>query len=736
MGNEYRVIAIIQVYNELKKGNLERFFKYNSGVFDKIIVYDDGSTDGSFEYSLKHTPYIIKSPTNNFENELNHKSTLLEYAKRFSPDFVFWIDADEVVAAPQRERVQEACRFCIENGFDGLRIQRRNLWRSETHERIDTEYDQSWPVSVWRIKPGVSFQNIQRGLHQESIPRGIEKIARYDQLYFIHYGFSDIKNIISKYITYREVGQRGYHLRRLVDETQLTTVRMSQSDFPQGLWVNEDAPVKMEYHEYAQLIIEAEKKESFRFSIASLIYKSVSWLEFVYRQAMIFTDLKDNELYFVANDADKAVLNYLKLNRIKHYVHDNTDEQKKEWYINNVYRAWNAAAEKAKGDFVVFINSDMAFSPKWLESLFLAYDGHNCVTSRLVESAKLRSGIYGIEKNLGRLIPEYNEPSFQAFAASVRRNEVYDSGLYMPLLIKKTDFESINGYPEGNIVIGSDIWTPKIATKTDHLMPGDQAFMLKLAEKGIKHQTSFDSIVYHFQCGEMDDLGKNEDIKVWRNIRYLGKTHIHGEQKNYNKILSKLDNVTPVEFKTKTTWDLLKEKVNRQLNPTEPIPVEVVLAPLTEIEKLPPVQNRNYIFVCDDDELWPDQEKNIYDLALKDRKDFTIVISSVRNMSKFLFCEPRIVDFKQSDSELVSEFEGMFTSQMDRLTAKMFQAQFEESLGVAQTKIDILKGGATEMVKTIVEPFVKHQLKKTYRAAKSLLPGRIKQTIKTILGRA
>lgn len=736
MGKKYKVIAIVQIYNELKKGNLERFFRFNSNIFDKIMIYDDGSTDGSFEYAKKYTPYIIKSPSNDFENEVQHKSVLLEHAKRFSPDFIFWIDADEVVSFPQYEGIQDACQWCETNGYDGLRIRQLNLWRSNTYERIDTEYSQAWPTRLWRMNPDVNFQNVKKGLHQESIPSGITKITRYDKLSLIHYGFSDIKNIVSKYITYKNAGQRGYHLRRLIDESALDTNQLPKQIIPEGLWVEESKPNKMNYESYYRVVMDEESTQKLRFSIVSLIYKSVSWLEFVYRQVMIFSDLKGSEFFFVANDADRAVIDYLKANRIRFYTHENTEEQKKEWYINNVYRAWNTAGSKCKGDFVVFINSDMAFTPNWLENLFLAYDGRNCITSRLVESAKLKSGTYGIEKNFGRLINEFNENAFQAFANLVSKKELKDSGLYMPLLIKKSDFEIINGYPEGNIVIGSDIWNPKIAEKTDHLMPGDQVFMLKLAEKGIKHQTSFDSIVYHFQCGEMDDLGMNDNIRVWRKVQILGNEHVKGKQKTYDKIVSKLRNVTPVDFTPKTTWQLLNEKTQNQINPTAPLPVEVVLAPLTEIEKLPPVENRKYIFISEDDELWKEQEKNIYDLALKDRKDFLVIISSIQNMYKFMFCEPKVIDFNKNDQDILAEFEAMFVEQLDVLTSKMFQSRYEENLGVAQTKSEIQKAGRAEAIKTIVIPLFRRIAGKGFRVMKMLLPVRIKQTIKMMLGRA
>ena len=50
---EYKVVCIVQIYNEIERGNLYRFFKYVSPVVDEIVVYDDCSTDGSFEYAKK-----------------------------------------------------------------------------------------------------------------------------------------------------------------------------------------------------------------------------------------------------------------------------------------------------------------------------------------------------------------------------------------------------------------------------------------------------------------------------------------------------------------------------------------------------------------------------------------------------------------------------------------------------------------------------------------------------------
>jgi hypothetical protein len=120
-------------------------------------------------------------------------------------------------------------------------------------------------------------------------------------------------------------------------------------------------------------------------SIACLIYKSTRWLDFVYEQVKKHTNLEENEFYFVANDACEEVLTHLKTHDIPHYIHNNTEEQRKEWYINNVYRAWNTAGRMAKGEYIVFINSDMGFSPRWLETWHESITDDLCVCSRMVE---------------------------------------------------------------------------------------------------------------------------------------------------------------------------------------------------------------------------------------------------------------------------------------------------------------------------------------------------------------
>lgn len=243
-------------------------------------------------------------------------------------------------------------------------------------------------------------------------------------------------------------------------------------------------------------------------SIACLIYKSPRWLQFVYDQVRKYTNLENNEFYFVANDANDAVLTYLKDQNIPHYIHNNTEEQRKEWYINNVYRAWNTAIKAAKGEYIVLINSDMAFTPGWLDRLQETMQDDRMVCSRLVERGVLSSGRYGIEKNFGNVPGDYQEDAFLKYVDEIKEYTLNPSGLYMPCLLKKEHAEQVNYYPEGNIFAGSNLFAPEIPKQRPQgipIIPGDVVFVEKLKSIGVHHWTNFASIVYHFQEGEMRD---------------------------------------------------------------------------------------------------------------------------------------------------------------------------------------------------------------------------------------
>lgn len=453
----HKIIAICQIYNELEKGNLERFFSYlRAGKeVDEIVIYDDASTDGSYEYALSKTEHVIRGKGNNFANERNHKELLLQKAIALGAEFILWIDADEVLDVQAAEHLQSLCQECIDNDIDGINFRELNLWRSATWRRIDSYYDDGNFTRLWKVKPGLSFGKSSEGLHQPLFPPQILKTKTAPDMGFLHYGFADVKNIAYKYYTYRSHGQRGYvMLDRLIDESSLKLEQIEEHRFPKGLWKKEEAPRPLQLAE-AVTGIRAYRDQVRRpkYSIICVVDHGIKEVEFIYDQVVKNTDLGDKEFFFVTNNTEPGFLEYLGNHYIPHFDFRSSSGQ-------GVHGAFNHGAQMARGDFLIFITPNLAFTPGWIEILAGAYNGSNCVVSRV------------IEKNGGKKNDEHLE------------DKVEDGGSFKPLLIKKSHFESVGGYPAS----------------------GDKGLFQQLVAKGIIHQTALGSVAYHSGEQEKKDI--------------------------------------------------------------------------------------------------------------------------------------------------------------------------------------------------------------------------------------
>lgn len=240
-----------------------------------------------------------------------------------------------------------------------------------------------------------------------------------------------------------------------------------------------------------------------KIEIVSIIYRSTDYLDFIYRQLKgpyCKVNGWDVRLRIVANDATKDVLEKLKNLDIPFSVYN--DPKPNDYYLNRVYRCWNYCVESSEFDDVCLAASDVAFSKNWLANLLKHHDGINIPCSRLVESAKMPSGLHGIGKNFGRHPREFDQASFEDYAEQISENKIENGGLFGPLVFNKKRFLDSGKYPEGNIYeAGAG------ANHTPFIKSGDAYFFYDVLENkfGMKHVTAFDSVVYHIQEGEMDE---------------------------------------------------------------------------------------------------------------------------------------------------------------------------------------------------------------------------------------
>jgi hypothetical protein len=235
-----KLIGFAQLRNELSKGNLENWFKCMS-VCDFIYIYDQNSTDGSLDYYKQFiNTVVIESPINDFSNEIVCKHKLLKLVLEDHPDcdYIFWMDGDTLLDNRAIENngaalKQNILEYGLKEKVDCFCVNHYNLWRSDIFYRIDDHYhDLNGGVAAfWRNTGELEFPILGNKLHAEQNPAGMKTAARID-LALIHRGFATDYQIMLKYDIYKERGQSGWALERLLNEETLQVELLPKGILP------------------------------------------------------------------------------------------------------------------------------------------------------------------------------------------------------------------------------------------------------------------------------------------------------------------------------------------------------------------------------------------------------------------------------------------------------------------------------------------------------------------------
>jgi|LakMenEpi03Aug12_release.lakeMendotaPanAssembly.Ray.scaffolds.fasta_scaffold12554_5 hypothetical protein len=506
-----KIIAFTQLRNELSKGNLENWFKQMS-VCDYIYIYDQNSDDGSKEYYKKFDNcFVIESPTNRFKEELICKQELLNKLLSDHPDvdWILWIDGDLMLdgrlLADNGKELREICRLGSIHKIDAYYFVHYNLWRSDIFYRTDDSYHAinnygGWRP-LWRNNGNLHFDNVG-GLHHEQYPNGLQKVVP-SPFAVVHRGFATDYQIMTKYDVYKENGQNGWSLERLLDEHALEVVELDRELLPDWFEVTDDInPINKrklrEIYDESKIIQPKIKKNV---EVISLIFKSIDYLDLIYNEmksGKSNVDGWDITFRIVANDATPEIIEKLKSLDIPHTIYN--DPKPNDYYLNRVYRCWNYAGQTSESDNICFVNSDMVFSDGWLTNLLKHHDGINIPCSRLVESGKLLSGLHAVSVNCGITPKEINYDEWNKCVNELSEPIIDNGGLFMPCVLEKKRFLESGMYPEGNI------YNNGIGNLGNFVKSGDAYYFddILSSRYGMKHVTIFDSLVYHIQEGEKD----------------------------------------------------------------------------------------------------------------------------------------------------------------------------------------------------------------------------------------
>ena len=243
-----KIIGFAQLRNEMEKGNLENWFKCMLPICDSIYIYDQNSIDGSLEYYSKfENTFVISSPTNRFQEEMICKEELLQKIKKEQPDtdWIFALDGDTLMDGRllknNGDAFRDLCESLKDEPYDGYIFGFKNLWRSDTYWRYDSDYN--WPDNngtcpLWRFKPDMHFE-VRAGLHISASPISVRSTLRLDYA-LVHRGFSTDKQIMDKYDLYGSMGQTGYLLDRFLEEGPLAVTKIDPELLPDWLEIIDD----------------------------------------------------------------------------------------------------------------------------------------------------------------------------------------------------------------------------------------------------------------------------------------------------------------------------------------------------------------------------------------------------------------------------------------------------------------------------------------------------------------
>lgn len=113
------------------------------------------------------------------------------------------------------------------------------------------------------------------------------------------------------------------------------------------------------------------------------------------------------------------------------------------------YKIWNEAAAKARGDILVFTNSDVIMGQGWDELFGIHMQDNAIFTGYLIEPGTIGVASQNIHKDFGRNPMDFHEHSFDDYVYQLEREKpaiIEQRGWYMPCALRRDWFLSTGGF--------------------------------------------------------------------------------------------------------------------------------------------------------------------------------------------------------------------------------------------------------------------------------------------------
>ncbi len=235
------ILACLRVKNEARW--IAQVLQSIQPLCQRILVFDDRSTDDTVEIALNRGAEVIRSPFDGL-NEARDKAYLLdEYLIPADPDWVLAIDGDEILTPDSIPFVQRAaarpqvshCSFRV-----------LYLWDREDQIRTDGVYRDFRRSSMFRVRGqhGLHFPaSTSHGgnFHCKSVPQGLRGIGSPLEAKLLHYGYLHREDRLRKYAWYR-----AHDPHALSEDGYRHVVQGDLPEIPAGMRLLHGGPLKLQ----------------------------------------------------------------------------------------------------------------------------------------------------------------------------------------------------------------------------------------------------------------------------------------------------------------------------------------------------------------------------------------------------------------------------------------------------------------------------------------------------------
>jgi len=214
------------------------------------------------------------------------------------------------------------------------------------------------------------------------------------------------------------------------------------------------------------------------------------------------SDFYENfEIVFVDNASTDASVDYMEKWKDTYNMQIICNDENRSFSAAN-----NQAAKVAKGDYLLFLNNDIAVTDGWLDELLLGMQnaenpgavGARLIYPKVLGNNQVNEKAYAVQhrgiafkdtmRQKQHFIRPYNMGNGEIAKSSDTQTVERIAVMAAAFMVEKTVFETVDGFSEEYSYGFEDV-----------------DFCLKLHKKGYKNYYCPHSVIYHYECGMLDN---------------------------------------------------------------------------------------------------------------------------------------------------------------------------------------------------------------------------------------